>query len=597
VVNIHPNSLESLAVTRIVTIAMQPGTLLEPSIPIGDKGVSFDGHISVYIDNSLKKSSLVGRVPVQVKGKAVKKLSSLQTKYSKLELDDLRNYYNEGGAIFFVCEVMENGNVEVFAKVLLPLDLKSLIDGYGQQRTTTISLNHIKDLNTLTFICNHFLKEQRRQPVGHIGKHSFHSRKFEKFTVSRVSFAPSKDQSTFVNHEMYFYGVDEGIEFPIGLMKFNVFGKVSTTYIEINGVSTPYHYKFSELSETDEIILEHSFLISYNRKTKSVKFKVLKFHTLESYQKVLLLLEKIEKEELLSLLDGAIKVTDIKWNDGDYAEIEKEITWLSNMTSVYDKIGIPHNYVSKGTKLTLNDYLQNLSEAFIDGNNDSVIKKYPSDVGMLYIRLGEDFILTFYSPNEVEKLQSVAGEGFKNKEISLGFDEASENFKVSPFLLVDPEDLLTAANVTLKLVNDSFQPDSHVYNEFTFQRTNQFCLECLNTYDKTKLEDYLLLAETIYDHLLLNEFMVDNYNIASINYYQTLYRKNNKLSEEYLQHAVEIKENPENVENIMLRLCCNVLLNNALESKHYFNKLDLQQTEDFLTFPIYTLYKQLAERI
>lgn len=578
-------------------MAMQPGTLLEPSIPTGDKGVSFDGHISVYKDNSLKKSSLAGRIPVQVKGKAVEKFSSFQMKYSKLEIDDLRNYYNEGGVIFFVCEVMENGNVEVFAKVLLPLDLKLLIDGCGQQKTTTISLNHIKNSKTLTSVCNHFLKEQRRQPVGHIGKHSFHSGKFDKFTVSRISFTPSEDQSTFVNHEMYFYGVDGDIEFPIGLVKFDEFGTESTTHIEINGVSIPYNYKFSEMSETDEIILEHSFLISYNRKTESVKFKILKFHTLESYQKILLLLEKFKKEESLSLLDGAITITDLKWNNGDYAEIEEEITWLRNMTSVYDKIGIPHHYVSKGTKVNLNDYLQNLSEAFIDGNYDSVIKKYPSDVGMLYINLGEDSILTFYSPNEVEKLQSVAGESFKNKEISLGFDETSKKFSVSPFLLVDPEGLLTVANVTLKLVKDSFQPDSHVYNEFTFQRTNQFCLECLNTYDKTALEDYLFLAETIYDHLLLSEIVVDDYNISSINYYQTLYRKNKKLSEEHLKHIVEIKENPENVENIMLKLCCNILLNNELESKHYYNKLDLQQIEDFIAFPIYILYKQLTKKI
>lgn len=576
-------------------MAMQPGTLLEPSIPTGDKGVSFDGHISVYKDNSLKKSSLAGRIPVQVKGKAVEKFSSLQTKYSKLELDDMRNYYNEGGAIFFVCEVMVNGDVEVFAKVLLPLDLKLLIDSYGQQQTTTISLDHVNNLKTLTFVCNHFLKEQKRQPVGYIGKHSFHSGKFEKFTASRVSFSSPNDRNTFVNHEMYFYGVDGDIEFPLGLVKFNEFGKEGTTHIEINGVSIPYHYKFSELSETDEIILEHSFLISYNRKTKSAKFKILNFRSLESHQRVLLLLEKFEKEETVSLFDGAITITDLKWNDDDYAEIEEGITWLKDMTRVYDKIGIPHHYVSKGTEVTLNDYLHNLSEAFIDGNYDSMIKKYPTDVGMLYINLGEDSILTFYSPNEVEKLQSVAGESFKNKEISLGFDETSEKFNVSPFLLVDPEGLLTAANVTLKLVTDSFQPDSHVYNEFTFQRTNQFCLECLNTYDKTKQEDYLLLAETIYNYLLLSKITVDDYNISSINYYQTLYRKWKKLSEEHLKHIVDIKEQSENIENIMLKLCCNVLLNNELESNHYLNKLSSQQKEDFLTFPIYNLYKQLSE--
>lgn len=592
---IHPNSLETLAVTRITTIAMQPGTVLEPSIPTGDKGVSFDGHISVYKDDSLKKSALVGRVPVQVKGKAVKKFSAFQIKYSKVELDDLRNYYMEGGVIYFVCEVNEDGKVEVFAKMLLPLDLRVLIDKYGGQQTTTINLNHINNMKTLTFICNQFLKEQIRQPVGHIGKHSFDSRKFEEYKVSRVAFAPSTEQSVFVNHDMYLYGVDGGIEFPISLMKFEKIGREGTTYIDIKGMSIPYNYTWTELSDTDEIILEHSFSITFNRKSRLVKFKILKFFSLESYRKVFMLLEKFENGESLSLFNGAIEFTSLKMEASEFREIvREEKTHLENMVNVYDKIGIPHTYVSNGTNKNLNDYIQHLFGVFIEGNYDSINMDKIS-AGMTFFRLGEDYILAFYSPNEVEKIQSVAGETFRNKEILIGFDETSEKFKVSPFLLIDPKDLFTAANVTFELVKDSFQPNSHDYNESTFTRTNQFCLDCLKAYDNKKRDEYLYLVEIIYNHIKDSDIEVATYNISTINYYQTLYRLNKKLLEEQLQKIVEIKEVPQNSKNILLRLCCNVLLNNTMESKHYFKMLELQQKEEFITYPIYTLYKQVTE--
>lgn len=594
---INPTSLEMLAVSSIVTLAMQPGTSLEPSIPIGDKGISFDGHISVFKDSSLKKSSLLRRIPVQVKGKGVSNFSLFQTKYSKLEIDDIQNYYNEGGVIFFVCEVTGSGQVEIFAKILLPLDLKHLINQYRNQQTTTIYLQHIKNLDMLTSICNQFIKEQRRQPIGYIGKHSFHPQKFEKYTASRISFDPSENHNALVNHEMYFYGIEEGVEFPIGLIKLDGIVMEGETNIEINGSSIPYHYKISEYADRTEILFEHSLLISFIPKSESVKIKVLKIHTLEAYRKILSLLEYIKVEESIHLFNNAIVIRNLKWNKEDDINIEKDKSWLKTISTVYDKIGIPHNYVSKGTDVTLNDFSKKLSKAFIHKNFDSLIKKYPSGMGLLYIRLGEDCILTFYSPNEVEKIQSVADENFKNKQISLGFDQNSERFKISPFLLATPKILFSAANVTLELVSESFHPDSHTYNKFTFSRTNQFCLDCLKAYDENKYNDYLSLAKTIYSQLLRSDITIDDFNVATINYYQILYRENKMLSDEHLLHLVEIKEHPSNAKNKMLILCCNILLENIVESKYYYKKLDEEQKSDFNNFPIYSLYKLLTEKI
>lgn len=269
---VNSNVIEGLAVTKIYNIAMQPGTTIQANIPTNDKGVSFDGHIEVYKDHFMKVNSLLGRVPVQVKGKTVKSFSPMQAKYS-VKVDDLKNYYREGGAIFFVCEInSSNNDVEVFALILLPLDLRPLIKKAGEQGTTTIYLSHIKDCKTLILVCNKFLKEKNRQPVIYIEKNSFKLEDFEKLKVSRVSFTPSEKQFNLINQDMYLYGLKEEVEYPISIINFEKIGHEGTTYINIDGESIPYNYEFLEVSDLTRILLEHTFLITFqNIKTPHIR--------------------------------------------------------------------------------------------------------------------------------------------------------------------------------------------------------------------------------------------------------------------------------------------------------------------------------------
>ncbi|MFB5089581.1 hypothetical protein PGC35_20765 [Psychrobacillus sp. PGGUH221] len=591
---INPNLIEILSVNKITTLAARPGSTLETSIPTGDKGVSFDGHIAVYKDDSLSKASLIGRIPVQVKGKGVEIFSPLQAKYSA-DIDDLRNYYTEGGVIYFVCEVNGNAEVVVFAKVLLPLDLKQIISQFGHQGTATIYLSHVKDNKTLEFICNNFLREKNRQPKEYIEKHAFNADEFEKLKITRVSFEPNKGPYDIINQDMYLYGLRGNIEFPISIVKFEKISHKGDTYIDIQGEQIPFQYELSESSEISQITFEHSFRITFNRKIDSVTFKVLKHYSLESYWKSLKLLEKIISEESINLFDGSIQISDLILHDGEFANLEEEIQWVEKLKDLYSKIGIPHDYVSKGTDESLVDYSSNLYRAFIERNYEKVLLPTKPEANLLVIRLGKDHILTFYSPEEEEKIMSVAGTRFLQKDIVLEIHETFEKFNVSPFLLAEPRDLLTAANVSLELVKDSFKPDVHIYKEGTFNITNNFCLKCLNAYDTNKITDYLDLVEAIYIEMLQGEYNEVEREIATINYLQTLFRKNGMLTDEQLDNLIELKENPSNTDNFVIRTCCNVLASNKAEAKYFFNKMDADMKTDFECFPIYTLYKELIE--
>lgn len=46
------SQIELKAVNAVVNAAVQPHSYLIPNIPVGDKGVSFDGDIQVFSDSS-----------------------------------------------------------------------------------------------------------------------------------------------------------------------------------------------------------------------------------------------------------------------------------------------------------------------------------------------------------------------------------------------------------------------------------------------------------------------------------------------------------------------------------------------------------------
>lgn len=100
------------------------------------------------------------------------------------------------------------------------------------------------------------------------------------------------------------------------------------------------------------------------------------------------------------------------------------------------------------------------------------------------------------------------------------------------------------------------------------------------------------LGKLITSNILNSNLVQDEIkSIALINELQILLRLGEELSEAQQQMLIEIKEDPANVENPMLKLCCSVVLGNKQEAKYYFNKLAEKEKLDFITFPIYKLYQ------
>lgn len=62
----NPNQIELLAVNAVEDYFTKIKRI-NPTIPVGDKEPSWDGFLYLYSDDSMKKETMIGRIPVQGK--------------------------------------------------------------------------------------------------------------------------------------------------------------------------------------------------------------------------------------------------------------------------------------------------------------------------------------------------------------------------------------------------------------------------------------------------------------------------------------------------------------------------------------------------
>lgn len=590
--------IEGMAVHAIQSLILNINSRLQSEIPVGDRGVSFDGGINVYKSSNFKKDTLLGFVPVQVKGKSVNKFSPIHANF-QVNMYDLENYYDAGGIVFFLTEIIGNSTI-VFAKVLLPLDITPLLKkceskmNTSRKTTPTVSINlsPVLEYTELEKICMHFLREKKRQPPSYVGKYTFHDQNFEKIKVTSLSLSSTGKTSELIGQEMYAYGIKRDVEHPISIVRLETINQNGITNILINGKEVPYDYSISESKDEITIILENTLTITHNDHDDKVNFKVEDFHSVNSYKKILIFFNEIYQKKNISLFGGAIQFNDLTWRKEDFIDFESQLERIPFIENVFKEIGISLDYFIKST--TLSNLAYQTNRFLFENNYEGANLPPKEETGVLKLFIEEDFLLTYYSHKE-KMYKSLNVEDFTDVGIMLTSEEIDQYYSVSPFLLVKVEDFKSAANTSSELVKKSFNPKFHTYNEITFQETNRFCIDCINKFDQEKEMDYLNLVLYIGQLVLEKNNTTLNKAIMTVNLMQAKFRMNNSLNDKEQQELVKIKEEKIFANENLLKFCCNVLLQNKSDSKYYFSLLGQEEKDDLENFPINLLYKELCK--
>lgn len=224
--------------TTALKAALLRCPILESYIDSNDKTPSWDGTVFVYKSEKTKKDNFVGRVPIQIKGTS-KVIVSDTTTFS-CSVADLRNYYKDGGCIFFlICVDVNSGNSKIFYKTLLVMDLDKIIKGAGKQKTITIPLNLFpNEANEIASIFMQFADNVHKQ-TGFIGKNIPTIESLEAngseitsltFTASGMGLSWDEVPKFLSTHDFYLYAKIKGLDVDIPIDK--VTGAIVSKHVD-----------------------------------------------------------------------------------------------------------------------------------------------------------------------------------------------------------------------------------------------------------------------------------------------------------------------------------------------------------------------------
>ncbi|MBC8578974.1 MAG: hypothetical protein E6590_08150 [Clostridiales bacterium] len=570
--------IERIAVQRVEDEVIENEELC-PEIPVNDKSPSFDGEILVYNSGSHKKSNLVGKVPVQVKGKHVEQLSEKIRKYS-IERADLENYFKAKGVIFFVVEITEKKSYRVFYKSLLPVDIKRILNE-TQGKSKTIEFQVLEQTKLrLNTICRHFLTHQEAQYTT------------INFAIEDMPSETAIFTTTFPNVgdemwglETYMYMQKDKHDIPHPIMgKFKMFlEKKRSVSVGVDGKIYFNKINIIESKDLQQIkIGQNTILDLANRK---IEMKIIgKLE--DSIQELTFIIEVMRKGKME--IDGMPITFIMDKTEDELKEWEKQLYQLKLIKDILDYLKIEKQLELQGiTKQEIN-HLNLLKRGIVDKEELIPIEIECSAPYVLEIRNLNILIFMDKQKNKVN-IYDFFDLVFHHKVKVTGIFEG-ETIQTNLFALFNDRELIGIDNINfgviLKAIKDT--PISKKHTKVVILQT----LTYIANYDLSGDKRFLQLVLDIYEWIKTLEVYEDVKDVVKINEMQII-RRLRSFNEEEEIHLIEYKKELGENELPML-LAVAILLESKTEVKIYIKQLPQQEIDYLKKMPIYTLGQQLG---
>lgn len=143
------SKIEKIAVDEVSSLFNKYSMNIDPNIEKGDRGISFDGSMVVFSEDSFTKKNYQNSIPVQVKGTTVKEFDTMYAKYNEFDYDTYKNFQLEDGVVVFLVQILKSNPrvTKIFYKFLSSDEIEKIlieIKGKGN-KTKTLQLQEITD--------------------------------------------------------------------------------------------------------------------------------------------------------------------------------------------------------------------------------------------------------------------------------------------------------------------------------------------------------------------------------------------------------------------------------------------------------------------
>jgi len=584
--------IEMSAVNKLEASLLSTGMIV-PNISKADKVPSWDGEILLYkTKEDLSKGNLSGTIPVQVKGTLVKRFEKKKAVF-QADVRDLRNYFNDNGAMFFLVQLKDSDTYKIYYASLLPFDLRRLLEQAEGQKTKQITLELFphKYRDGVVRVVSDFIinKNKRAQLLPNV--RSLKDLGNSKMEVERLEFSiprfgvetEDKMFSEILARPLYVYAKPQNIEASFVVDRLRpemlvihqwtpVIANKEVLYSQIEEIRQIGKEKQLKIG-TDIIIhlckdkwtINYSFQGTLHEQIQEMKM----FLALAKGQEVRVgnrlfsnvdmnlnghTLEEMEKRlSDLLLVEATLKRLHVKkdLNFGNLSNHELvNLTYL--VRSIMDGLPVPFSINGKAGCGTLS----------IGNIKIAISSKVNPD--------GDGFLISDFFDGQFV----LAKEG----------DSPENGFAISPYLLMKSSSFIELDNADLSLVATSVIncPFSDAYAEYSLY----LVLELIRLFDNTGDNKALDVATQLLNHLRKNdESQEDLYRINQIQ----IEKRRRKLSKEEVRYLVSLKAPgiP-----IQYQLAANILLDSFQEAAVVYDQLSDSEKQFFDAFPIKNLWKE-----
>ena len=579
--------VEEAAVNAVKNLINLSDYMTSDEIKDGEKGVSFDGCIPLYI----KKDSFYNKIDIQVKGRSVKELSKAKKISFSIEKSHLKNFKQVGGVLFFFVQITKDRkNSRIFIKSLLPYEINQLLTT-NERNSVSVKFEHIDNNNNekLEYICFQFQKDKDKQYSYKDNYKTLEDFQKEKGTYSMGINIPtiSSNPIEYLKRPNFIYFQPDNfknLEIPCGMATISSFifkrkvnvkidNKIYDTYVEIKEDNNITTVNINDCIEFNTYTNMFIFNLNTNMKKALYNINLIKDFiksknllvngnklSIKGENDYTILKNQIEVIEKLKTIVEAMNVSvDPIINFSDEKSI-KNIGLVYN--NVIDKIGIPFKIEYDVFMLKIRVFNINLSFAAEKRENNTY-----------------DLIDIREMIKSEKNLFSYINEDKERVELYPNFSAFSKGFGLDvTYLLSD--------NVINEL-DKIYIDDSIILGNFVLETNlTWFILDALQYYDTHKCDELIQFLEKI-SYILLKIDNAPYIDIYKINYFQILKRRH-KLTNEMCEDLVVVRDD---TNDNMIKVCISIILGDKNGYNVYYKKLSDSEKKTLMEYPIYNLIK------
>lgn len=590
----NAKSLETFAVNA-VRDSVENSDYLSQFIPDNDKEPSWDGAVYIYHNKSKKKDALIGRMPVQVKGKESHNHPS-EISY-RVQISDLRNYLNDGGSMFFVVYISKNPpSRTIYYDTLTPVKLRILIKQANSHKSTLITLKRYpQDGNAQADIflnCYNDCKKQASfsSAILYTEEDLAERGILEEIAFSVSSFTPNNLDSFFQN-EIYPYAKVKGSTIPQPLEFIPTHIHISSEVpASVTVAGKPYYDHYTKIQSADGIVLRFgsSFTITIPSSTQKWQINYTSSDYLRQRATDLSFIISVIDNSGFEINNTPIRIdsTKLDLSQFDLAAQKSQLHDLQDAVSLLDILHCTNDLNLSTMSKTDTINLFRLIQVFV--KKQAVQQLKPGLKPILTYRVNNlQFALWFFPQSDHSGMYEIRD--FFSYEHPVYYEQDAKA-QTSQYALLGADDFLSLDNLQLSVLLPSFQKlalNNHIANCANFM-----LLDLLTAYDKSNHARADLLETAIQFSHWLYEIPDDllSWPIRLLNRLQTTKRQRilNQYEEKQLYELIEGIDADDILTGAYLLLGIQKL------AERHFQKMSPTQQEEFRSFPIFYFWNSVS---